>query len=150
MTTYQRESFEEAYQDAAPLLVKHWAEISNNLDIALDVNIDAYIHGETNGLLRIYTARENGVMLGYLAMFVHKGLHYQQSVQATQDVFYVDPDHRGKMLGVRLLNFMEDQLRKEGVQVIHQHVKIKHPALGQLLERRGYTAVETIYQRRLD
>ena len=150
MTTYQRESFEEAYKDAAPLLIKHWAEISSNLDIALDVNVEAYVLSEANNLLRIYTARDEGVMLGYVALFIHRGLHYQQSVQATQDVFYVDPDHRGKMLGIRLIRFMEDQLRKEGVQIIHQHVKLKHPALGRLLERSGYTAVEKIYQRRLD
>ena len=150
MTTYQRETFEEAYKDALPLLEKHWAEISSNLDIALDVNVEAYRLSEKSNLLRIYTARDEGVMVGYVAIFVHKGLHYQQSLQATQDVFYVDPEHRGKMMGLRLIKFVEDNLRKEGVQVICQHVKIKHPALGRLLERSGYTAVERIYQRRLD
>jgi len=150
MTTYQRESFEEAYPDAMPLLMLHWKEISSNLDIALDVNVEAYRTSEANNLLRIYTARDNGVMLGYVAVFVHKGLHYQQSLQATQDVFYVDPRHRGKMLGLRLIKFVENQLKEEGVQVLCQHVKIKHPALGYLLERSGYTAVEKIYQRRLD
>lgn len=150
MTTYQREYFEGAYADALPLLKKHWAEISTNLDIALNVNEEAYRHSEANDLLRIYTARDGMVMVGYVALFVHKNLHYQQSLCATQDVFYVDPNHRGRMLGLRLIKFVEDQLRLEGVQVINQHVKIKHPALGYLLERSGYTAVEKIYQRRLD
>jgi len=150
MTTYQREYFEGAYADALPVLRKHWAEITTNLDIALNVNEEAYRHSEANDLLRIYTARDGMVMVGYVALFVHRNLHYQQSLCATQDVFYVDPNHRGKMLGLRLIKFVEEQLKNEGVQVINQHVKIKHPALGYLLERSGYTAVEKIYQRRLD
>lgn len=149
-TTYQRETFAEAYPDAKPLLEKHWAEISSNLDIALDVNVEAYEASEKGDMLRVYTAREDGVMVGYVALFVHKGLHYQQSIQATQDVFYVDPDHRGKMLGVRLIKYVEGQLKGEGVQIITQHVKLKHPALGMLLERSGYTAVEKLFQKRID
>lgn len=150
MTTFQRETFDEAYPDAGPLLLKHWAEISSNPDIALDVDVDAYRQSENAGMLRIYTARDEGVMVGYVAVLVHRGLHYRQSLQATQDVFYVDPAHRGRMLGFRLLRFMEDQLKAERVQIIYQHVKIKHPALGALLERIGYTATETIYSRRID
>jgi len=150
MTTYQRETFDEAYVDALPLLSKHWAEISNNLDIGLDVNEEAYRQSEKINLLRIYTARDEGHMVGYAVVFIHKGLHYQQSLQATQDIFYVDPDHRGKMLGIRMLKFVEDQLKEEKVQIIYHHVKLKHPALGYLLERIGYTAVEKTYSRRID
>ena len=150
MTTYQRETFDEAYTDALPLLQKHWSEISDNLDIALDVNVVAYKASEANDLLRIYTARDEGRMVGYVAVFIHKGIHYQQRIQATQDVLYINPEHRGKMLGIRLLKFMESQLKEEKVQIIYQHVKIKHPALGDLLERIGYTAVEKTYSRRLD
>jgi GNAT superfamily N-acetyltransferase len=148
MTTYQRETFDEAYTDALPMLEAHRIEISDN-DVPLDVNVKAYQQSEKLGLLRIYTARNDRGMVGYAAMFIHRGLHNQDNLQAAQDIFYVDPEWRGGMVGTRLLKFVEDQLRREGVQIVYQTVKIKHPMLGQLLERSGYTATETVYQRRL-
>ena len=147
-TTYQRETFDEAYEDAIPLLLNHLAEISDNEGIPLDVNIKAYLQSEKAGLLRVYTVRDEGRLIGYAAMFVHVGLHNQNNIQATQDVFYVSPLCRGKMVGIRLLKFIEDQLKAEKVQIIYHAAKEYHPALKKLLIHCGYVVTETIYQRR--
>jgi GNAT superfamily N-acetyltransferase len=149
MTTYQRETFDEAYTDALPLLEAHRLEISDNVEVPLDVNVEAYQQSENAGFLRVYTARNDRGMVGYSAVFVHRGLHNQDNLQAAQDVFYVDPDWRGGMVGTRLLDFVEKQLKKEGVQIVYQTVKINHPMLGHLLVHRGYVPTETVYQRRL-
>ena len=150
MAQFQREDFADIYEEVKPLLQRHWAEISSNLDIPLDVNVEVYEAAESIDAFRAYTAREDGVIVGYAAMFLHQGVHYKQCKQATQDVIYIDPDYRGRTLGIRLLSYVDDQLKAEGVQLVHQHVKLAHPALGRLLERMGYKAVERIYQRRLD
>lgn len=148
MTTFQRETFDEAYPDAGPLLLKHWAEISSNPD-ELEVDTEAYRQCEKLGMLRVYTARNEGLLVGYTAMFVHKGLHYRQSVQAIQDVFYVDPSRRGRMLGKILLNFADNQLFNEGVSIIYRSNKVQHPTLGKLLAHEGYASIENVYQRRV-
>lgn len=149
MTTYQRETFDQAYSEALPLLRAHFAEISDSSDVGLEPNIDAYQASEKEGFLRVYTVRKEGILVGYVAMFVYKGIHNSSDIQATQDVFYVDPVYRGGQLGIHLIKFVENELRKESVNIIYQTAKLKHPTLGLLLEHSGYTAIETVYQRRL-
>lgn len=134
--------------ELTPLLERHWREIAHYLDIPLAVDAAVYHAADAAGALRIVTVREDGALIGYAAYFVRPHAHYATSVQAVQDVVYVDPRHRGG-LGARLLRAADDVLRAEGVQVVHQHVKLAHN-WGALLERMGYEAVETIYSKRLD
>jgi phage terminase large subunit len=147
----QRESFADVIDEALPLLHRHWREVSHYPDIPLEVNRAGYAALCASNLLRIYTARENGKLVGYAVYVVGKNAHYHGSPnQAKQDVFYVDSNRRGVMLGIRLVRFADEMMRAEGVQVVYQHVKLAHPALGRILERAGYEPIETIYGRRLD
>lgn len=148
--TYQRERFVDVYSEAIPLLKEHWAEIATYLDIELAPDLDKYLKCEENGNLRIYTVRFDHKLIGYACFFVTPHAHYVNSLQALQDVLYLDPEYRAGRIGLNLIRFSEDELRGDGVQVVHQHVKLAHPTLGRILERLGYQAVETIYSRRLD
>jgi GNAT superfamily N-acetyltransferase len=132
-----------------PLLEKHWREVSANLDIELDVDWDKYFLIQRQGGLRIYTVREEflGTLLGYAVYFVGPNPHYKQSLQAVQDVLFVDPKHRG--MGGALIAFGDKRLKRAGVQAVYHHVKCKHN-FGPLLERQGYGMVEYIYMKRLD
>lgn len=147
--TFQRETFDEMYSEGGPLIQAHYEEITANPDIPLVPDVDRYHDLENAGKLRVYTARDNGVLIGYAIVVVAYGLHYMTSLQATQDVVYLDPKYRGKSIGYRFLVYVDEELRREKVQVVYQHSKLSHPELGRVLERIGYTAVETVYQRRL-
>jgi GNAT superfamily N-acetyltransferase len=148
--TLQRETWQSAYADAQPLLRCHWREIAHYPDIPLDVDAASYEQVEAAGMLRIYTARLDGKLVGYAAFIVSPSLHYKGSIQAKQDVLYVDPAHRGGTIGARLVKFSDAHLAIEGVQVVMQHVKLSHPLLGRLLVLRGYEPIETLYAKRLD
>jgi GNAT superfamily N-acetyltransferase len=148
--TFQRETIEQFYQEALPLLHDHWREIARYQDIPLNVDLDRYRDAEENGSLRIYTVRLASRLVGYSVFFLATAPHYRTSLQAVQDVLYVDPEHRGGRIGLRLVRFSDLMLRNaENVQVVYHHVKLAHPALGRLLEHVGYEAVETVYGRRL-
>lgn len=147
---FQREEFAPCYEDALPLLQQHYTEIATHKDIPLSPRYDMYKAIEAAGLLRIYTARHNGELVGYSAYTVGPAMHYETSLQAQQDVLYVAEEYRGKSVGIRLLKHAEQRLRAEGVQLVHQHVKLAHPMLGKLLMHSGYEASETIYTKRLD
>jgi len=144
------EPFGVFWADALPIITRHWREISAWPDIPLSVDVEKYLAVERDGKLRLVTAREDGVLVGYALFIVSPHGHYQGSLQALQDVFYVDPSRRGYRLGLKLLKASEALLKAEGVQVVHHHVKCAHPALGRLLELRGYDWVERIYSKRLD
>jgi GNAT superfamily N-acetyltransferase len=148
MITYQREQVSDVIEDIKPLLVMHWAELAHFGDIKLDPDWEFY---RRNPSVRVYTARDGGTLIGYGAFFVAPNRHYRQSIQAVQDIFFVDPLYRGTRVGYRLLKFCEEQAKAEGAQAIYHHVKTAHaqvfaPLLGHL----NYEPVDLIYAKRLD
>lgn len=101
------------------------------------------------GNLRVYSARsgEKNLLVGYAVFFVRHNMHYADSLQATQDILFVQKEFRGR--GGEFIAWCDYQLKKEGVQAVYQHVKAKHN-FGKLLERMGYELVDLIYTKRLD
>jgi len=150
---YQREKLSDAlWSELAPLLADHWHEVAHYPDLRLAPDRERYQRIEDSGALRIYTARAETKLVGYLAVFVSQSLHYRQALFANQDVLYVDPKFRGSRAGVGLIRFAHDDLRRMGVTVIYQHVKHKSsinvgPMLGRLL---GYEHVDDLWAKRLD
>lgn len=150
-TQYQREFLVDVRDEAIPLLHRHWEEIALYRDIPLAPRWDVYDKAEATGTLRIYTARKAGELIGYAAFIVMPAIHYAGSLQAAQDVLYVDDKHRNGRVGVALIRYCEIQLKSEGVQLLLQHAKAdpKH-VFGSLLERMGYSKMDVIYSKRLD
>jgi GNAT superfamily N-acetyltransferase len=145
---FKRERFDDVFEESLPLLEKHWKEIAHFQDIALEPDRAGYSKVEEAGALRVYTARdEAGVLVGYCVYFVRHNLHYKSSLQASQDVLYIDPTRRG--FGREFLKWCDEQLKSEGVQATYQHVKAAHN-FGPMLERQGYQLVDLIYAKRLD
>lgn len=144
------ESFADTWKDIQPLLFTHWREITAHHDIPLSPDLPAYERMAAAGTLCIVTARRDGRLVGYAVFFVGPNPHYSTSVQAVQDIFYVDPSVRGARLGIRLIAASDAILRQRGCQVVYHHVKCAHPLLGALLTKRGYGLTETLYSKRLD
>lgn len=145
---YQREAAQFLWEEGMPLGEKHWSEIAHYKDIQLSPNVEAYNRLEAAGVLRCFTARDCGKLIGYVAFFVQRHMHYDV-LCAAQDVLFVDPEHRKGMAGFRLIRYAEERLRKEGVAVVTQHVK-KSNNVGKLLERMGYEEMDAVYTKRLD
>jgi L-amino acid N-acyltransferase YncA len=144
----QEEPIRALWAEMWPLLCAHWREIATWQDIQLDPDMDAYEAMAEAGMLRVFTARDEGRLIGYAAYVVRTHLHYMGSKQAVQDVIYLSPKHRRGRLGIRLMQHADAALAEDGVQVVYHHVKLAHD-FGPVLERMGYTLVEKVYARRL-
>lgn len=138
------------------LLLAHWEEVATDRDvIPFAPDWERYRMMERNGMFRILAMRHNGRLIGYNGFFIAPNLHYSTSLQAINDVIYVDPTYRGA--GVRLIREAEKRLMELGVQKIHYHVKIAvnigrdgRPAtVGDLLARMGYVHVEQMFAKLL-
>ena len=149
MTTYQEEKISELWDEIMPLLEQHFWEISANHDIPLNPNVQAYNQMEANGNFKIYTARDNGELVGYAAYFLAPNMHYMDSFQAQQDVLFLKADRRKGMTGIRLIKYADKMLAEHGCQMVCHHVKVKND-FGLILKRLGYNLVETIWSKRLD
>lgn len=156
--------------EALPLLRAHWKEVAHYQDIPLKVDYATYLRSDAAGIVRCFTARDvspmaavgihgeipespraqhaGAALLGYALFFVRFAPHYADSLQAVQDVVYLDRSIRGGT-GFRFLRWCDDQLAEEGVQAVYHHVKVEHN-FGPLLERQGYELVDLIYAKRLD
>jgi GNAT superfamily N-acetyltransferase len=145
---FQVENLDQFLAEAVPLLFAHWKEIAHYEDIELKPDMVAYGAAERAGTLRIFTARdEDNKLVGYSLFFVRRNPHYADSLQASQDIIYIDKNRRG--FGARFIKWCDGQLKSEGVQAVYHHVKAKHN-FGPLLERMGYELVDYIYAKRLD
>lgn len=149
-TYFQRERVHSLWPELRPLLKQHWREIAHYDDIPLCPDEVKYEALENANLLRIFTVRIAGDLVGYAVCMVGFALHYASSIQAVHDVLWLKPEHRETSLGWQLLKFYQRELKKEGVQVDAQHVKAKHTKLGRLLEGDGYELVDHVYLKRLD
>lgn len=133
-----------------PLFQLHWGEVGHYRDIPLDVDVEMYCKIEDADCLRIYSAREDdGTVIGYAFYLLKHNIHYKTSLQANQDIIFIHPEKRG--FGKSFIDWCDGELRKQGVQVVYQHVKNKKELnFGPLLEKLNYELVDLVYARRLD
>jgi GNAT superfamily N-acetyltransferase len=144
---FQRERAQAIFEEIAPLLKKHWEEIAHYKDIPLEPDFDLYKRIEDTGGLRAFTARdEAGAVVGYAVFFLKTNPHYKSSLQAVQDVIFIDKERRG--FGRHFIAWCDEQLKADGAEAVYHHVKSAHN-WGSVLEKMGYQLVDLIYARRL-
>jgi L-amino acid N-acyltransferase YncA len=141
---YEKETFDSVINDIKPLLEDHYEEIALHKDkIPFSPNYFMYKELEDKGILDIFTARKDDELVGYCILFTMPHLHYYTTVFSNVDIFYIKPEYRGKMVGIRLNKFVESQLKKKGVKVINHHIKYEHD-FSQMLYRDNYEDAEKI------
>lgn len=150
MITAQVESFMQTLEETKPLFPIHWEELALNKDeVPLDPQYDVYEASENAGELIFVTLREKGLIVGYFIGFISPALHYKTCLTCMMDIFYVHPDHRGSSAGFLLFEFVEEELKRRGVDRVYVGSKC-HLDASFLFERLGYDRVEIYYQKMLE
>lgn len=145
MITAHVESFEQSLPYLKPLLPVHYQELALNQDkVPLSPQFDKYIAAEQHGELLFVVLRDSGQMVGYFIGFISPALHYSTCLTCQMDIFYVHPNHRGNGAGFQLFKYVEQQLKKRGVQRMFVGSKM-HKDASWLFEKLGYKPVETYY-----
>lgn len=138
----------ELISELMPLLAQHWTEVAHFNDIPLNPDLSYYLASQSAGFIRCYTLRAGGSLRGYAVFFLRRNPHYITSLQASQDILYIDPSLRGR-IPLAFIDYCDNQLQLEGVQAVYHHVKAAHN-FGLILQRKGYELVDLIYTKRLD
>jgi hypothetical protein len=118
--TFQEESISAALEEAKPLFKKHWEESESHYGFPLDPDYDLYILLQAQGLLRSYSARIDGKLVGYAVYLVKNSHHYKTVLMAKQDVVFIEKEFRTKL---HFIQWTYAQLRNVGVKVIVVNVK---------------------------
>lgn len=147
MIKYQQESLVTVKEEARPLLEKHWEEIALNKDkIKLNPDWDIYADLEDAGILKIFTARSEGKLVGYFVALVKSHIHYRDHLFAQNDILFLDKDYRKGFTGPKLIKFAERCLKEDGVSVVLVNSQ-KHKPFDVLLKWLGYRHIENIYSK---
>jgi GNAT superfamily N-acetyltransferase len=145
----QVEDFFAALPEMLPMLPRHWAELALDKDqVPLDPDWRRYRALYDQGQLLLVTLRERGCLIGYCWVIIAPGLHYASTLHATVDIFWIDPDYRGRMGGRRLFRAVEAELRRRGVKRWVASTKL-HRDCGPLLRALGMQPFETLYSKML-
>ena len=143
-------------RELAPLLARHQDEVGKAYQ-DFDPDWNRYFEYERAGLLRIWTARDDhGVLVGYFVGLVIHGLHAASTQHCYADLFWLAPEWRDGLLGLRFLRSAVEACKGLGVQVLRWEVNDTfapdengRSRVARVLERLGFSQVGTVMQMRL-
>ena len=134
-------------EDIKPLLEKHWEMVALNQGaIKLNPNWEEYARLDDSGVLRVFTARADGELVGYCVLIVSQSIHYSDHIFANNDVTFVLPEHREGATGYQLIKYAEEHCRENGVSLLNINTKV-HIPFDSLLTRMGFDLIERIYSK---
>lgn len=144
---YRQEFLDDVRGEVEALIQDHYDEVYPVRDVFdWDMDWDSYEKLEEHGLLKIFTARDNGELAGYLWVLITPNLHSKGSVLACDDGLFVAKEYRCKSVAKDLIQFVETCLKEDGVKVLHIVGTTEKP-IDALMQRMGYTAIETKFQK---
>lgn len=145
MSVYAVERWRDLKAEMLPLLTRHWREIAlNHQDVPLDIDHERYDNLDECGGLHIVTVRQDGVLIGYHVAIVSGHLHYKSTLHGITDVYWIAPERRHGVTGMRMFQAVERELKALGVRKLFTATKL-HLDQGALFEHLGYRPVERVY-----
>ena len=147
--TYQVEDPAEFIEALKGVLPEHYDELCVTKDFPLMPDYEAYGRLQVAGLLRCITVRENSQLIGYAIFIVQPHLHYRSCKTAFEDIYFLRKEERKGRVGIRLFQFAEDVLKKDGVDRIVMHTKI-HMDNSRLFDYLGYKLTDKLFTKILE
>jgi len=142
------EPLKPIWGDILRLASEHWSETEGYRHGQVFAP-DAYRYFQYNdiGFYLMFTARDEGRMVGYAGMYVTPSMHTQQII-ATEDTWFLLPDYRKGRNALAFHRFVEDEMQRRGVVEIGMTAKLTNHA-GKILEYLGYKPVSLQYSKHL-
>jgi GNAT superfamily N-acetyltransferase len=144
------EPVERCWNEVMVLAEQHWAGTkSYRRHEPFQPSFERYDACNKQGYFQLFTAREQGVLVGYFGVYLTPSMHSQR-LMATEDTFYLSPDYRGGRNALRFLKHIEQQLRDWQVHEIMFSCEIDNETgIKGLLEYLDYSPVIQQYSKYL-
>lgn len=156
MATFQWEPLAKLLREpnVNDLLLEHWHELGVHKDVMpLDPDYELMLNAEEAGLFKVWTARENDTLIGYVAFWIRPHVHYRSTQTAIEDLFLLTASHRKGWTGVKLWKTALEALREHGVKRVITHSKChfehERGGLAKFFQRLGFTQMDQLYSRML-
>lgn len=147
MLSFQEEKFAYILEELEPLLLKHWKELANYKDQRpLDIDYIGYTKLNAEGIIRIFTVRNDGILIGYSSWVIANNLHYQTWKHAVCDVYYLEQEYRKTGVAAKMFDDIEERLKVSEVKLMTLQDKVTH-SHNKLFISRGYMLTEQNYEK---
>ncbi len=144
MITIQRETVDSFYEDAKPLFEEDWKEtVTYSNAISLNVDLDVYRKLESANRLFMFSARDDGKVVGYLGFIISQSFQTKTLIAECIGLFIIK-EYRGKGLWKPLLEANKAGLSAAGVKRLRIHTSPIND-ISVLLEKAGMEKEETVY-----
>ncbi len=142
--TFLSERFASIVNELHPLHCSQWQETEmHRHGLPFQPDYERAARYEQDGALVQFTIRRDGGLVGHMRLYLQRSMH-TGTVFAQEDTLYIDRAHRGNMLGLAFLRYIEAALEVFGVSEIRFDVKLINKA-SVLLDRLRYKPVATRY-----
>ena len=120
--------------------------VSTPYNLKMNVDWQAYFNLCRADKLKVFTARKNNKLIGYLIAFINTHLHYKDYLVACCDMVYVKPEYRKSGTGYYLIEYAENKLYDIGVTIFGINTRVDHP-FDKLMSRMQYNLQERSYSK---
>lgn len=145
LITYATEKMQGLQEEITPLMQEQHL-VSTPYNLKMNVNWKAYFNLCKADMLKVFTARKDGELVGYLLAFINTHLHYKDHLVACCDMVYVKPEYRKIGTGYYLIQYAEEQLSNIGVSIFGINTRVDRP-FDKLMSRMQYNLQERSYSK---
>jgi hypothetical protein len=119
MIEFAEETIAGCLDELKVLTNAHWDEVRFDYGaMRVDPDWPKYMHLNSLGIIRLYTIRDWGQLIGYASFIVDDHLHFKGKKFAGNDTIYILPEYRNKFTIPRFMKYFESKLAKIGADVI--------------------------------
>lgn len=146
MITFHVERWRDVLPEMWPLFPLHWEEMALDRDlIKIDMDVERYAKLDEMNMIHVTTVRDSGTLVGYVICFIITHMHYFKAGEmALADMYWLSPDYRKGLTGMRMFQLMEESLKERGIVRAHMSCKI-HQDHTKLFERMGWKLTDLTF-----
>ena len=144
-------TYTQAYNEMHEAMEAHWKEVPfGPYHMPLNLDHESYMAAEEEGYARFYLVYVEDKAVAYMSVFATPMIQHKGELQAVTDAFYVAPDYRKRSVFGRLLMFVEQDLKAQGIRFFTVGTNPMYKGkTEQFLDHVGYCKTEVHYTKEL-
>lgn len=146
-TEFSLEELSSCWDEAKDLATRNHSETGALETKEFAPDKEKYFLIEQSGMMRVFTARRYGELIGYCVFIIGNHPHYPNRKFATQDLLFIDKPYRG-ITSVKFIKWIDEELAKMGMDAICRIISTVD--YSSTLERMGYLPLEKSYIKKLN
>lgn len=145
MIRFKIEPFFAIMNELPELFMEHHKLVKQPFYKELKVDWKKYLLMEQAGLLHVLTARDDEKLVGYIFFNVTPHVLYSDLLHCFVDIYFLHPDYRKGLAGVKMFKTFEKTVKDAGVKIIYVSYNLGYNEVKKLLEHLEYEPGEETF-----